>query len=126
MPGKLLLAPLMVMSEGAETVAGAIWDRRLLDSIEELLTTADGRAGIRPLGSTRIGTGARFFHRDLIGGVDGDLTTSWGRSAAHRQRYLLVLTGPDYWGDEIRLVASFSREPGERFFGVGNRTSHSA
>ena len=123
MPGKLLLAPLMLVSEGAEILAGAIWDRRILDRVEELLTTADGHAGVRPLGSTRIGTGARFFHKDLIGGVDGDLTTSWGRSAADRQRYLLVLTGPDYWGDEVRLVGRFSKEPRERFFGVGNRTS---
>lgn len=55
------MLPFLAISEIGKKAASVLWNRRLSDLAREWLTTDDGRAGVRPLGSTRIGTGGRFF-----------------------------------------------------------------
>ena len=116
LPGQIIYLPFHVVLKGSEYAVAAIWEKRLLDHIKDWLTTADGRAGIRPLSNTGIGTGARLFYRNV------DLTSSWGRSASSRQHHLLRLTFPRnrLLSGRSRLEARFRKEPGESFYGIGH------
>ena len=117
LPGRIVYLPFHVVLKGSEYAVGAIWERRLLDRVKDWLTTADGRAGIRPLSNTGVGTGARLFYRNV------DLTSSWGRSASKRQYHLLRFTFPrNQLPGRSRLAARFRKEPGESFYGIGHES----
>jgi hypothetical protein len=96
--------------------ANAVWEKRLFDRAEALLTTADGRIGIRPLSATSIGTGARLFFKDIWHDTDASLTSTLGVSGRKRQQHLLSLALPN----SVRLVGGFIREPSESFYSIGN------
>lgn len=123
LPGRALYLPVHgALYAGAWTVS-TLWERRVLDRMKEVLTTADGRAGLRPLSNTGVGTGFRLFHRDFLAGADWQLISSFGRSARHRQHHKLELSWGSGQTGALRLELDFAREPGESFYGVGNRTS---
>ena len=102
-------------------VAYGIWNLRLLDRAKALSTTADGRAGVRPLSSTHIGTGARLFYKNLLLKGDATLISSWGSSSTQRQRHKFHL----YWpGGRIlpgtlKFTADYYQRPKSNFYGRG-------
>lgn len=122
-PGMVLYVPFYGLSCASGKVVAAVWEERLLDRVKTWLTTADGRAGIRPLASTHIGTGARVFYRDVSAGADVDLTLSRGHQP-ERRHYLLSLSGlrmPGVAGG-LTLSGRIATEPSESFYGLGCRS----
>ena len=103
-------------------VAHGIWNLRLLDRAKALSPTADGRAGVRPLSSTQIGTGARLFYKNLLLNGDATLISSWGSSSTRRQRHKFHL----YWpGGRIipgalKFTADYYKRPKSNFYGEGS------
>ena len=125
LPGTVVYLPFHLVFYAGRQTAGAIWEKRVLDHVRAWLTTADGRAGIRPLASTQVGTGARIFYKDLIFSADASLISSRGQEK--RQHHLFLLSWPRglLLPGAFRLVAQFRQEPKESFFGIGHETSRS-
>jgi len=126
LPGTVLYLPFHLVFVAGEIAAGAVWEERVLDRARAWLTTTDGRVGIRPLASTRIGAGAHIFYKDLI--LDGDANLVSSRGQEKRQHHLLTLSFP---GRPLRsgplgLSLQFRQEPKETFFGSGHNTPRSA
>ncbi|MFH1569040.1 MAG: BamA/TamA family outer membrane protein [Gemmatimonadota bacterium] len=121
LPGRVVYAPLGGVLYVLSWSVSDLYERHALDHMKELLTTADGRIGVRPLANTGIGTGFRLFHRDFLAGADWDLTSSFGRSVDDRQHHLLELAWHGV-GRPGRLLFTldFSREPDESYYGIGN------
>jgi len=116
LPGRVVYLPFFVAINLARETATQIWERRLLDRVKAGLTTADGRAGIRPLASTQIGTGARVFYKDLVFQGDAGLTSSRGKEK--RQHHTFVLSWPRGMPlpGTLKFVGQFRQEPREHFF----------
>ena len=123
LPGKLVYVPFFIVFYTTRQVAEAIWEKRALDRIEGWLTTADGRAGIRPLSSTSIGSGVRLFHKQFVFGADANLTSTLGKGSG-RQQHLFSLGWKkgEVRGGDFVVIAHFRREPKESFHGVGNNS----
>lgn len=117
LPGRLLYAPFWLTLEGGKLLAAAVWEQHALERMSALLTTADGRSGVRPLSNTHLGTGARLFHRHPSGATVGLLST-FGRDPAERRHHRLSVALPAAAGRAV-LAAQLLREPGESFYGVG-------
>ena len=62
-PGMLVYGLVCIPFETAQVAGVGVWEYRVLDRMAELLTTADGRTGVRPVSNTSLGTGLRLFHR---------------------------------------------------------------
>lgn len=116
LPGRALYTPFFATIFVGRQAANDVWEKRLFDRAEALLTTADGRIGIRPLSATSIGTGARLFFKDIWHDTDASLTSTLGVSGRKRQQHLLSLALPN----SVRLVGGFIREPSESFYGIGS------
>ena len=122
-PGMALyiIAERSVFSLG-KYLAYAIWNLRLLDRAKALSTTADGRAGVRPLSSTHIGTGARLFYKNLFLNGDATLISSWGSSTTKSQRHKFQL----YWPSGrilpggLKFTADYYQRPKSNFYGMGS------
>jgi hypothetical protein len=126
LPGTLLYLPFHLIFVAGETAAGAVWEERIIDRTRAWLTTADGRAGIRPLASTQIGTGARLFYRDLLFDGDASLTSSRGREKRQHHLFTLSFPGSPHHPGPLALSLQFRQEPKETFFGSGHNTLRSA
>ena len=124
LPGMIVYLPFHLFFGTVEYTAKAIYDERVLDRFKALLTTADGRIGIRPLSGTADGTGLRVFYKDFIFHSDASHTSSFGMSAQQRQHHIFTLSWPQgraLPGDFI-FEAGFQKEPTEPFYGIGHHT----
>jgi len=115
LPGKVIYTPFFVLFYGGGQLATAVWEQRVIDRAKALLTTADGRAGVRPLSNTNLGSGVRLFYKDMVG-ADAVLRSTLGRSGAKRQHHLLALSWRGGWG----LEGQFRKQAKESFYGIGN------
>ena len=124
LPGLAAYLPVHAFFFVGKYTAHAIWNERLLDRAKAWLTTAEGRAGIRPLGSTSIGTGGRVFYKDLLLDGDASLTSSWGASSRQRQYHFFVLSWPGGrpLPGKLKFVFQFRRSPHQSFYGLGHQT----
>ena len=113
-PGRIVYLPVAAATLAAGQLAFLLWERRLYDHLKDLLTTADGRAGIRPLSSTDLGAGARVFYKGPMPGVKAEITSTLGSSPVRRQHHRFALA----WPGGVRFAAQFSREPKENFYGA--------
>ena len=123
-PGMVVYAPFHLTSYAAGVAFSAVWEHRILDRIKTWLTTADGRAGIRPLSNTHVGTGARLFYREVLAGGDLGFTYSRGQRHQRRNHTLSIsdvrLAG---LGGQWSLTGTLVTEPSESFYGIGNRST---
>lgn len=126
LPGTVLYLPFHLIFVAGETVASAVWEERILDRARVWLTTADGRAGIRPLASTQVGTGARLFYKDLIFNGDADLISSRGQEKRQHHLFTLSFPGRPQHPGPLALSLQFRQEPKETFFDSGHDTPRSA
>jgi hypothetical protein len=111
----VIYTPLFATIFVGRQMANAILEKRLLRRAEALLTSSDGRIGIRPLVATSIGTGTRLFYKNLWRSTDASLTSTLGASGSSRQRHLLHLAMPGH----LQVTGGFTREPKQIFYGIG-------
>ena len=124
MPGMVMYLPFRFFFSIDKYVANGIWNQRLIDRAKALLTTADGRAGVRPLASTQIGTGGHVFYKNLLLRGDAGLTSSWGSSSSKRQHHTFVLSWPNgrVLPGALKFTADYNQRPKGSFYGIGHLT----
>ena len=113
-PGAVLYFPPHVVGYGLKKTATLMWDDRILHRARQLLTFADGRVGVRPLGSSLSGAGVRVFVKEIGAGIDADLTSTLGASSRKRQHHLL-----SFDRGTQRLNVYYRSEPNAGFYGTG-------
>jgi len=120
----VVYAPVYVASYATGMALSAVWEHRILDRMKTWLTTADGRAGIRPLSNTHVGTGARVFYRGLPGGAALGFTYSRGQRQ-QRRNHVLTLSGIRVSGldGEWSFTGTLVTEPSESFYGIGYQST---
>ena len=120
-PGLLIYLPIAAFFDISKLVANAVWNQHLLDRAKAWMTTADGRAGFRPLSSTQIGTGGHVFYKNLVAGGDASLTSSWG-STSRRRHHTAVLAWPRgrLLPGHLKVTTDYEQKPKESFFGFGH------
>jgi hypothetical protein len=77
LPGKVVYTPFFGLFYLRGQLVTAVWERRVIDRARELLTTADGRAGVRPLSNTSLGSGVLLFYK--ADGANVELVSTLGR-----------------------------------------------
>ena len=121
LPGLIVYLPFHLFFTTVEYTARAVYEERVLDRFKAWLTTADGRAGIRPLSGTSVGSGIRVFYKDFLFHGDASHASTFGTSVQQRQHHVFTLTWPEGRAFPGTLVfeGGFRREPSEPFYGIG-------
>lgn len=115
LPGDIVYLPIGAAGFVVRKTVALVYEERLIHRIRGYLTFMHGRAGIRLLSNTNLGSGGRVFFKDLLFGADADFTSTFGSSASQRRLHLFALQ----WPNRLQFAAQFRKEPKESFYGIG-------
>ena len=116
LPGDIFYLPMGVVGFVGRKGFTLLYEERIINRLRSYLTFFDGRAGIRLLSSSGVGSGGRIFFKDLLLGGDADFTTTFGSSLDKRRHHLFYLA----WPNSLTFTTQFSKEPKRSFNGIGN------
>ncbi|UCF04700.1 MAG: BamA/TamA family outer membrane protein [bacterium] len=125
-PGLLINLPFKILFKGTGTAIGYIDESKIIDRIDDFLTSDDGLRALRPTYSSRNGAGFKVYQKNLVGdGSKLQLSASAGLRA--RQRYQLSLERLGLFGERVfsDLAIGYRFLPDESFYGIGPNTSKS-
>lgn len=129
-PGAVIHYPIRLVFAGFGGTVGWVVDTKVIERVNDLLTSDDELRGLQPTYSARTGAGANLYQKGLLSGFGANnkdtatLTAAFGFE--NRQYYQLLWT--DIPLPLHRTGATFTARhrffPEEAFFGVGPHTQH--
>ncbi len=126
LPGTIVSLPLVIVAKTTETVAGFIYEEKLIPRTIEFFTSADGRRGITPKYSNRSGAGAKVYQTGILSENDQLSFTASG-DFSQRQRYRIEWKRIQLANAPLLLNfrAQYRNLPEEDFYGIGPHTRYS-
>ncbi len=120
LPGEIAYLPLRLLFLGMENGISAVYERKLIERINNALTSDDGLTGLRPQYTSAGGLGLKLFQKDLFNkGSRLNIGASGGLQM--RQRYYLELNRLRLFGGKASggALLRYQNLPSERFYGIG-------
>ena len=122
-PGRLIYFPIKYSLKGVNATIGYVDDSKIVPKINDILTTNDGRRGLKPTYAPRTGGGIIFYQKGLFSGdLNHDiLELSSTAEFLERQRYKLTLEEIEFPGKLFTgdLLMQYQKLTTESFFGIG-------
>ena len=122
-PGQIIYLPLKYTFKGLSIGIGYVDDSKIVQRVNDFLSTDDGRRGVKPTYASSTGAGIIFYQKGLFDTPSNrnilNLTVSgWD---LQRQRYQATLENIAFANADIatQLRLRYHKLPTESFFGIG-------
>ncbi|MCB2198125.1 outer membrane protein assembly factor [bacterium] len=136
-PGAIVHYPIHLIFTGFGGTVGWVVDTKVIERVNDLLTSDDELRGLQPTYSARTGAGANLYQKGLLSGFaahnkdTATLTAAFGFRGRHYYQLLWESIPLPLHRTDATLTARQRLFPEEAFFGVGphsqlgNKTIHS-
>ena len=127
-PGHLVYLPLKYTLRSLNYTVGYIDEKKIVQKINDFLTSDDGRIGVMPTYESRTGAGARFYHKGLfIGGKEQNKFEAIATAGDFwRQRYEMSLENVRilHFNLYSNFLAGYTNLTSEEFYGLGPESEY--
>lgn len=123
-PGTLVNLPFKIVLTGVGSTVGIIYKSKIIDRINDFLTSDDDRRALRPIYSSRSGAGLKLYQKDILSrNSKAEISASAG--PRYRQKYQIAFTGINLFRESVHanISVGYYLYPDERFYGIGPNSS---
>jgi len=119
-PGTLVNLPFKIVLSGVGGTVGIIYKSKIVDKINDFLTSDDNLRALRPIYSSRSGAGLKLYQKDILNrNSKAEISTSAGHR--YRQKYHIALSGINLFRESVHadISVGYHLYPDEGFYGIG-------